>query len=394
MRAAFFDLGDTLGTPVLSAPPIHLIGFDVFDFSVPALHQLGTHGGLRLGVISNTGSDDGTAVDEVLERAGIRDFFEPALRIYSRDVGLRKDSPAIFLLAAARAGVDPGECLFVGEDAAERGFAEQAGFHTADHPGAAWAVVEEQRRTGPGRLDAVVITTVLTGLPADRAAVVLGLSGPGELRPVYYAEDLRADGALPLLDAGVILRARRTLGGDDTTVELTPCDRARLTPPWLALTTDAGHRFRIEEAWAGERKVLAAALTAAHDPGDLDDVVAGKDSPAVLFTDRHRRLLAECAAVEPDLDAVTVLGPVRVGTWRTVSWEGFEVDAERWVLEPLDILELSVRVEPDAAPVAQEEFAAALSRHGIEGAAMSETVTQMILRQLAADRGITPADAG
>jgi hypothetical protein len=104
ITTAYFDLGDTLGTPVLSPPPIHLVGFEVFDFAVPVLDELSDLG-LRLGVISNTGDDDGVAVDAVLGAAGIRDCFAPELRIYSRDVGMRKDSPAIFRLAAARAGV-------------------------------------------------------------------------------------------------------------------------------------------------------------------------------------------------------------------------------------------------------------------------------------------------
>jgi Haloacid dehalogenase-like hydrolase len=129
----FFDLGGTLGVPVLSPPPIHLVGFNVFDFAQPVLEELHRRG-LRLGVISNTGEDGGKAVDAVLERAGILDFFEPALRIYSRDVGMRKDSPRIFLLAAERAGEPAGRCMFVGEDPTERAFAEQAGNVTVPHP--------------------------------------------------------------------------------------------------------------------------------------------------------------------------------------------------------------------------------------------------------------------
>jgi FMN phosphatase YigB (HAD superfamily) len=129
----FFDLGATLGAPVLSSPPVHLTGFTLFDFAVPVLGALRDRD-IRLGVISNTGDDDGAAVDAVLERAGIRDFFEQALRVYSKDVGLLKDSPAIFLLAADRAGAEPGRCMFVGENAAERDFAEQAGFLTVVHP--------------------------------------------------------------------------------------------------------------------------------------------------------------------------------------------------------------------------------------------------------------------
>ena len=141
MRAAFFDLGDTLGTPVLSAPPVHLVGFHVFDATVPVLTDLRAVDGLRLGIISNTGDDDGTAVDAILAQAGIRDFFDPVLRIYSRDVGLRKDSPEIFRLAAARVSSPAGECLFVGEDAAERAFAAAAGMLVAADPIAARALL-------------------------------------------------------------------------------------------------------------------------------------------------------------------------------------------------------------------------------------------------------------
>jgi hypothetical protein len=133
VQAVFFDLGDTLGTPVLSGPPFHLIGFEVFEFTVPVLTDLGNRG-LRLGVTANPGDEGGPAVDAVLGKAGIRDFFEPALRIYSRDVGLHKDSPDIFLLAATRAQADPHRCVYVGEDPTERGFARVAGLLTAAHP--------------------------------------------------------------------------------------------------------------------------------------------------------------------------------------------------------------------------------------------------------------------
>jgi hypothetical protein len=150
IAVVFFDLGGTLGSPILSPPPIHLVGFEVSDFTLPVLRELRDRG-LRLGVISNTGEDDGTAVDAVLERAGIRDFFEPVLRIYSRDVGLRKDSPRIFVLAAERAGETTSRCMFVGEDLAERTFAEQAGNTTVPHPTLVADVLDgQQSEPGPG----------------------------------------------------------------------------------------------------------------------------------------------------------------------------------------------------------------------------------------------------
>jgi leucyl aminopeptidase len=80
---------------VLSPPLIHLLEFDDFPFVGDLLTRLRAEG-LRLGIISNTGNDSGAHVDSVLGRAGILDHFDPALRIYSQDIGLKKDSSAIF----------------------------------------------------------------------------------------------------------------------------------------------------------------------------------------------------------------------------------------------------------------------------------------------------------
>src|SRR5688572_14975090 len=97
-KVVFFDLGDTLGEPTLSGS-FQLVAFDVYPFVVPALRAL-SEDGHRLGIISNTGDDAGGHVDSILATAGILDFFDAPLRIYSKDVGLKKDSPAIFQLAA------------------------------------------------------------------------------------------------------------------------------------------------------------------------------------------------------------------------------------------------------------------------------------------------------
>jgi hypothetical protein len=92
--------------------------------------------GLHLGIISNTGEDGKAAMDAVLETAAILQYFDPALRLYSRDLGLTKNSPAIFGCAAELAGcaATPEKCLFVGEDAVERSFAMQAGLRVCPHP--------------------------------------------------------------------------------------------------------------------------------------------------------------------------------------------------------------------------------------------------------------------
>jgi|HubBroStandDraft_6_1064221.scaffolds.fasta_scaffold793825_2 leucyl aminopeptidase len=133
IKSIFFDIGDTLGIPVFS-PPGQLVRVNLFFFVPDLLRSLADRG-FRLGIISNTGDIDGAVLDEILNAAGIRDFFDPALRLYSKDVGLEKNSPEIFRVAAERAGLagTPQACLFVGENETERGFASDAGLRTCPH---------------------------------------------------------------------------------------------------------------------------------------------------------------------------------------------------------------------------------------------------------------------
>ena len=60
-----FDLGDILGTAILSASPARLFRLDVFPFA-PGLLKSSRDRGLRLGTISNTGDTTGAEVDAVL----------------------------------------------------------------------------------------------------------------------------------------------------------------------------------------------------------------------------------------------------------------------------------------------------------------------------------------
>jgi FMN phosphatase YigB (HAD superfamily) len=130
--AVFFDLGGTLGTAVVST---HLTGFDVFPF-VPGLLESLRQRPVRLGVISNTGADGHETVDAVLAKSGLLAFFEPELRIYSKDVGHTKADTKIFQIAIDRAGMskEPDRCLFVGENENERGVAANAGMRVLPDP--------------------------------------------------------------------------------------------------------------------------------------------------------------------------------------------------------------------------------------------------------------------
>ncbi len=140
--AAFFDIGDTLGSARLSPrPPHRLERLDVYP-QVSAVLQGLRDNSVRLGIVSNIGQETEEDVRRVLEEAGLYDFFEPSLLFYGA-----KDSPEIFRRAAEQAGhsATPERCLYVGENRAERGYALEAGFRVAPHPRLALEVLNGGR---------------------------------------------------------------------------------------------------------------------------------------------------------------------------------------------------------------------------------------------------------
>ena len=135
-QVVFFDIGETLATPHFNAAG-RLASLEPLPGVSQALARL-RDAGLRLGIISNTGEETSAALRQVLTDAGLYVFFapEPGLLIYSAEVHMTKDSPAIFRLACDRAGHrhDPGRCLFVGENPDERDVASEAGLPVASSP--------------------------------------------------------------------------------------------------------------------------------------------------------------------------------------------------------------------------------------------------------------------
>jgi bacterial leucyl aminopeptidase len=140
VNVAFFDIGGTLGSPRFSPPPHQrLQRLDVYTGVPEALAILREHK-VRLGLISNIGSESPAQVRSVLEECGLYRFFEPSLLVYGV-----KESPAIFRHAAALASRshEPSLCIFVGENGAERELAMAAGLLVASHPALAWDVLRQ-----------------------------------------------------------------------------------------------------------------------------------------------------------------------------------------------------------------------------------------------------------
>jgi bacterial leucyl aminopeptidase len=133
----FFDIGNTLASVSITPSGDRIDRLAVYPYVPGVLAELRERGA-QLGIISNRGDISAEEVNQALHAAGLLDFFEPDLVIYGA-----KDSPRIFEQAAARAGT-PDSILFVGEDAAERAHAVQAGFLVAPHPQLALPVLENQ----------------------------------------------------------------------------------------------------------------------------------------------------------------------------------------------------------------------------------------------------------
>ena len=80
----------------------------LFDDVAPTLTELKKRG-LILGLISNIEQD----IDETLNRLGLPSWLE--IVVTSQDAGANKPQPEIFLEALKRAGVQPAEALYIGD---------------------------------------------------------------------------------------------------------------------------------------------------------------------------------------------------------------------------------------------------------------------------------------
>jgi hypothetical protein len=246
------------------------------------------------------------------------------------------------------------------------------------------------------RLDAVEIKVTVDGAQVRRGRQAFGLEQGGHRRLIYFCEEAREDapGAVPLLDAGVVLRARAPEDSDgdgDSTVKLRPCRRSQLTRRWLGAVEGDGWVFRVEDDWAGDRRVLAASYTADRPARRVARVRAGHEPLRRLFSPAQRRFLADCGDLSVDLDGLTLLPPVRSTRWGPVRKAAgdseFSIMAERWVVDTLDFLELSIRVAPDVADESKAGFEELVRAHGLRLDSRQETKTRRVLELLVRQPG-------
>ena len=116
IKAAFFDLGDTL------------VGNnrDWLPGAPATLNKLRSRH-IRLGIISNTGDMSRPAILNRLPADFDLGIFQNDLVIFSSEVHLEKPDPAIFRLAIQRSPLLPVDCLFCTEETSHIPIAQQLG---------------------------------------------------------------------------------------------------------------------------------------------------------------------------------------------------------------------------------------------------------------------------
>jgi hypothetical protein len=181
---------------------------------------------------------------------------------------------------------------------------------------------------------------------------------PSEKRKVSFY-DTRT---LEVLGRGIVLRVR----GKETTVKLRPAG------PAVAIAAKAANDdIKIELDVAG-KAVWSAKLD--------DDTV----DAAIPFSDVQRDLLDRYTPGVP-WGEVGELGPIASTVWefKDLLADGFKLEAERWSVDHLDFVELSVKARREKADEARAAFNAFLT--GLVGGTEGDPSrkTERVLRWLA-----------
>jgi hypothetical protein len=226
------------------------------------------------------------------------------------------------------------------------------------------------------------------------AAAVQALDLPSGIEPwrIYFCEDVTPglDLQTPLLDRDVVLRARDKPGGkDDSTIKLRPSRRSQLTDHWLDASdgkSDSGEKweFKVEADWSGDRRVLSASHTSDRHQGLVAEVAGGRRPVEHLFTPEQLDFLRDCSAAAINLATLTVLPPVTATRWRSVATAPPElgVRAERWTVDDLDFLELSVVADPAEARSRQDALTEFVRSRGLAVDAQSQNKTRQAIEHL------------
>jgi hypothetical protein len=249
------------------------------------------------------------------------------------------------------------------------------------------------------RFDGVEIKVTLGRDLTEQAVQELELPTEDPWQIWFWEDVTPGDGpGAPLLDRGVILRARdKARGDDDATVKLRPCRRSQLTDRWLAATkgkTQDGDKWelKLEADWSGDRRVLAASHSCERPGGVVREAGRGDRPVGDLFTPDQQTFIQDCSGTAINLATLTALPPVTATRWKEVAAAppGLDVRAERWTVGDLDFLELSVVADLGEARRRQADLTAFVWSRGLPIGSQQQSKTRQVLEHLVA-RAVEPA---
>src|SRR3954452_13289071 len=237
------------------------------------------------------------------------------------------------------------------------------------------------------RIDGAEIKVTFADGQAEKAVQELTLPSDRPTWRIYFCEDVTEGVSLelPLFDAGVILRARdKQDGPSDATVKLRPCRRSQITEPWLATRKLHDQEVKVEADWAGDRRVLAASLSADREEDFVAAVVRERRDVTDLYTAEQRDFLRDCAPIPINTVALTVLPPIEAVRWKSVDAAPAELHlrAERWTIGDLDFLELSTVAAIEEATSRQAALMDYLRSLGLPVEQDQQAKTGQVLRVL------------
>jgi hypothetical protein len=237
--------------------------------------------------------------------------------------------------------------------------------------------------------EAIEIKATIPDRQIREALARYGLSEDNDEERYIYFFDTPA---LDLLAAGVIARARRTVGEEhDSTIKFRPVAPGRVGREWQKY-----RGFKIEADASEKGLVKSASFTMPVERGLIKRVAAGEAAIGTLFTEEQIAFLESMGRPKLDEARMAVLGPLRAHRWR------FEDPACPWPLtmelwrreDGAQLMEVSIKTPVVQAAAAVGGFMAFLAEVGAERDQAETAKTRWALDFYAAKRAAPPRPTG
>ena len=202
-----------------------------------------------------------------------------------------------------------------------------------------------------------------------------------EQRYIYFFDTP----ALDLLDAGIIVRARRVVGdAHDSTVKFRPVVPDEVGREWRKYRD-----FKIEADASEKGLVKSASFSMPVPKGLIKRVAVGTRPIQRIFTPDQEAFLEKTAGRQIDFSRLVVLGPLMAHRWRVEDpacpWP---ITVELWKREDgQQMMEMSIKAPAVQAAVAVAGFMAYLAEVGAERDRKQQTKTRWALGYYAGKHG-------